>query len=279
MRRTALACLLLASCAGGAAAQREARLERQLEELRRRTDADRRAAHELENRIFILEDKLDTAQVAQGREMARGEAPPKLPVITKGPEVSPPPPRDEEPASTGADDGGPPVVIRMDGRTRAPPRSARLDTRDLDAIDEKLPVAPLPRTPRAGAGGAAMDEYQRAYQALGRREHAAAIAGFRAFVAAHPQHEYADNAQYWLGEAYYDQADFATALAEFRAVLKRYPGGNKAPDALLKVGFCLTKLGDAGAASDVLGQVVEIYPKTDAARLAMKRLDEIRRAR
>jgi tol-pal system protein YbgF len=277
MRILALGGLLLASCLGTTAAEKDsARLERQMEDLRRRADTDRRAVRELENRIFILEDKLDTAQVALGR----GDAVPRLPVVTKGPAAAgdaPPPVADAPPP----DDGAPAVVIRMDGRTRTP---VRIDNRDLESMNEKLPVAPLPRTPPpapspASGDGSAMDEYQRAYQALGRREHATAIGGFRAFVAAHPSHDYADNAQYWLGEAYYDQADYATALAEFRAVLKRYPGGNKAPDALLKVGFCLTKLGDAGAASDVLGQVVEIYPKTDAARLAMKRLDEIRRAR
>jgi tol-pal system protein YbgF len=278
MRWLALGGILCTSCLGGgdAALKENARLERQLEEIRRRADNDRRAVHELENRIFILEDKLDTAQVAQG--MTRSETPPRLPVVTKAPEPAPGPVEDEA-AAPPADDGGPAVVIRMDARTRAP---VRLDRRDLDAVSEKLPVVPLPKTEPSGAAsraGAAMDEYQRAYQALGRREHATAIAGFRAFLAAHPQHDYADNAQYWLGEAYYDQADYATALVEFRAVLKRYPGGNKAPDALLKVGFCLTKLGDAGAASDVLGQVVDIYPKTDAARLAVKRLDEIRRAR
>ncbi len=48
----------------------------------------------------------------------------------------------------------------------------------------------------------------------------------------------------------------------------------KAPDALLKIGYCQTKLGDAQDAKASLAQVVEMYPRTDAAKLAEKRLKE-----
>ena len=98
----------------------------------------------------------------------------------------------------------------------------------------------------------------------------------REFLKKYPDSSLADNAQYWLGEAYYDQRNYEQALTEFRRVVKRYPSGNKAPDALLKIGYCYAKLGDVAAARDVLAQVVEVYPKTAAARLATKRLEELR---
>ena len=59
---------------------------------------------------------------------------------------------------------------------------------------------------------------------------------------------------------------------EFRRVVERYASGNKAPDALVKIGFCYQRLGDAAAARDVLAQVIDIYPRTNAAKLAAERL-------
>jgi tol-pal system protein YbgF len=274
--------LLLAGCFADDSARKEVgRLQRQMEELRRRTDGDRHAVHELENRVFVLEDKVDTVHVAQGRQ---GEVP-RLPVVTKAPPVDEAAPQagQEPEAEPEPEPAGPPVVIRMHGDRSAPERSpserlpvVRRPTEppDLAAVTEKLPVVTPVRKPEVDD---AMTAYKHASAALGRREHRTAVAGFRDFVDRFPDHDYADNAQYWLGEAFYDQADYQTALVEFRTVLKRFPAGNKAPDALLKIGFCLDKLGDTGAAGDALGQVVEIYPRTDAARLATKRLDEIRR--
>lgn len=298
MRRSRwLLALTLVGCAG-TEAQTKTQLERQVQDLRRQTDADRHALHELENRIFLLEDKLDTAEVARSKV---GSLEPRLPVVTKhrpngldeGPIAIEDPPAPTPPAyddDSGGPDG-PPVILQLDenGAPRASfmddprPAGARPTHRrqrpvlpELASINERLPVAPLPPRPAASsskASGDAMMVYQDARAALGRREHAAAIAGFKRFVEAWPGHDYADNAQYWLGEAYYDQSDYKTALVEFRAVIQRYPSGNKAPDALLKVGYCLAKLGDAAGAADALAQVQQIYPKTEAAKLASERLE------
>ncbi len=293
-----LALLLLAGCSG--TLERDTlRLQREVEELRRRTDGDRHAVHELENRVFIVEDKLDTANVARDKT----EAMPRLPVVTKrAAEPEPEPeletfsvpasepitaekPRYETDGDEEEGDGRPPIVIRLDGRAGRPAsRPAPPLPADLASVNEKLPVVPMPKRgaapaapagPSASSPGDAMAAYQSAYQALGRREHAVAIRELRGFLDRWPAHDYSDNAQYWLGEAYYDQSDFQTALAEFRAVLRKYPDGNKAPDALLKVGFCMSKLGDSDGARDVLAQVVDIYPRTDAARLATQRLAEL----
>jgi len=294
MRGLLLVGLLGAAGCASELAEKNQRLERQIEEMRRATDNDRQALRQLENRIFVLEDKLDTAEVARGK-VAGLE--PRLPVVTKHapPAASAPAPAQDAPAPTAYDDGppddGPPVVIKMDGSSpriengSEPKVRARGDVRrqrgsalpDLTTVNERLPVVPLPKTGAQASTAEPLTVYQEARAALGRREHAAAIAGFKRFLERWPSHDYADNAQYWLGESYYDQADYQTALVEFRAVVQRYPNGNKAPDALLKVGYCLAKLGENAAASDVLAQVAQIYPKTDAARLAQKRLDEAAR--
>jgi tol-pal system protein YbgF len=98
---------------------------------------------------------------------------------------------------------------------------------------------------------------------------------FAAIVAAHPNHDYADNALYWQGEAAYDQAHYADALAAFTKVVEKYGGGSKAPDALLKIGLCYDRLGDAANARDVLTQLVAAYPRADASKIAKRKLADL----
>src|SRR5262249_28481971 len=123
---------------------------------------------------------------------------------------------------------------------------------------------PPPSTPKAPNESVdAMKLYTASVDLLKHGQHAEAISGVQKFIRTYPSHDYADNAQYWLGESYYDQKDFKTALREFRRVVQRYPSGNKVPDALLKVGYCYWQLQDSGKARDVLEQVVKSYPGTE----------------
>ena len=126
---------------------------------------------------------------------------------------------------------------------------------------------------RASATDVAGAEYRAAVELLKSGKSDEAIAALRAFLVHFPKHDYADNAQYWLGEAFYAQKDFTKALVEFRATIETYPRGNKVSDALLKVGYCYQALGQADKARAVLEQVVNLYPKTEPAALAAKRLE------
>ena len=66
-----------------------------------------------------------------------------------------------------------------------------------------------------------------------------------------------------------------SALTAFTEVVERYGGGNKAPDALLKIGLCYGKLGDAANARDVLSELVTAYPDARASDIARVRLSEL----
>ena len=126
---------------------------------------------------------------------------------------------------------------------------------------------------RGSAGGDASAEYRAAVDLLKAGKIEDAISALRAFLVHFPHHDYADNAQYWLGEAFYAQKDYTHALVEFRATIETYPRGNKVPDALLKVGYCYQALGQADKSRAVLEQVVNLYPKSEPATLAAKRLE------
>lgn len=68
------------------------------------------------------------------------------------------------------------------------------------------------------------------------------LEGLAAFLVRWPDHPYAENAMYWRGEAYFAQGEYLRAAEQFEAVIARF-GGNKAPDALLKIGMCHDRLG------------------------------------
>jgi tol-pal system protein YbgF len=140
------------------------------------------------------------------------------------------------------------------------------------AVAARRAHARVDREP-AAANDAAANDYRAAVDLIKAGKHEDAITALRAFIATYPHHEYADNAQYWLGEAYYAQHDYQRALVEFRATIETYPRGNKVPDALLKVGYCYAALGQADRAHAVLEQVVNLYPKSEPAGLAQKRLE------
>lgn len=139
------------------------------------------------------------------------------------------------------------------------------------AAAKSRPPRQVPPVRSAGA-----DEHYRSAIALVRSAaYAEAIARLREFVERYPHHDYADNAQYWLGESYYAQRQYAQALAELRLVGERYPGGNKVPDALLKVGYCHLAMGDRESATAALRELVRAYPNSPPAALAVRKLEEV----
>lgn len=128
------------------------------------------------------------------------------------------------------------------------------------------------------AGGSAATEqasYNQAFDALKGSNYPAAIAGFRTFLTTYPTSAIADNAQYWLGEAYYVTRDYEQAATAFRGVGERFPNSRKSADALVKLGFAQYELKRYADARATLNDVVRRFPDSDAARLAAERLRRI----
>jgi tol-pal system protein YbgF len=145
-------------------------------------------------------------------------------------------------------------------------------------------------TAGSGAGGAAggsggngvsatagedQAAYGRAFEQLKGGDYSAAITQFQAFMKSYPQSSLLDNAQYWVGEAYYVTRDYEQAARAFTAVGERWPGSRKAPDALLKLGYTQFEQKRLTEARTTLQQVTQRYPGTEAARLAGERLQKL----
>ena len=162
---------------------------------------------------------------------------------------------------------------RFSGGAPAPPAAA-VSTPPQPPVPDNAP-GPAP-TPAAAPPATEKQAYDAAYDLLVRqRKIPEAISALEAFLNQYPDGDYADNAQFWLGEARYAGQDYAGAIDDFQALVKRYPQSAKVPDALLKVGYIRYAQGDYAKAREVFDGLVRHYPGTAAARLAEQRLEAL----
>ena len=191
-------------------------------------------------------------------------------------------------AQDGARPSRAPVNPRVQAALPSPPKRpvAPAQTPALSgATQSETTAAPAAPSTSAGAtaGAPAFDplEEQGAYTAAfnllkeGRYEKAAEA--FESFLPKYQGGQYTDNAQYWLGEAFYVTRQFPRSMKEFQKLVTGYPQSPKVPGAQLKIGFIHHELGEIEQAKAVLGDLVARFPTTTAARLARDRLDRLSR--
>ena len=130
----------------------------------------------------------------------------------------------------------------------------------------------------AGDGSSGSDDkaaYQAAFGLLKDGQYDRAIVGFQKFLISYPDSQWADNAQYWLGEANYVNKAFPEAQVAFQRVVDKYPQSRKRSDALLKIGYCEYELKQWDTAKVILSQVATQFADTPAGHLAQQRLDRM----
>lgn len=179
-------------------------------------------------------------------------------------------------------------IAKIDNDLKAQGALLRARDDELKMLREALKTIPGSKEGATSAEGAATGElarerppaeseavkkdYEEAWKLLERKEHRAAIARFKEFIKKYPQSEYADNAQYWIGESHYALREFDQAILEFDAVRRKYPKGDKVPAALLKQGFAFAELGDKVDARLLLQELVDRYPQSEEAAKAKQKL-------
>lgn len=140
------------------------------------------------------------------------------------------------------------------------------------AVPRPPAAEPVPAAGRPAPQGDEQGAYSAAFDALKRDDFVASARGFQDYLSAYPQGALAPNAWYWLGESYYVTQNYPVALKAFDTLLTQFPDSAKASDALLKKGYCLIEMGQAGPGQQVLDRVIRDYPGTEVARLAASRL-------
>ncbi|MBM4344769.1 MAG: tol-pal system protein YbgF [Deltaproteobacteria bacterium] len=239
-------CAAPATACSGARAQavetEVAALRDELDELKRSQAAARVQYDEIKSRLVMVEERADSARVDRARRESGWI--PKLPTV----KVAPP----AEAAPDVATAEPPPAPAPSGPSSDLPPQ-----------LDSDKPKADL-----------AVALYTQAKNLLDAEQLTAARSLFEKLLLAHPDHDLADNAVYWVGESWYAQSQWLKAAQAFVRVAKDYPRGNKVPDAMYKLAKSYEKMGDDPGAGEVLKQLSRQYPGTPAARRA---LDDLQR--
>lgn len=133
-------------------------------------------------------------------------------------------------------------------------------------------AAPPAEPEAAQATESEKQAYQQAYDALRNGHTNQSITEFNALLVKYPAGQYANNAQYWLGEAYRVNQNIDSARSAFTKVVENYPGSAKVPDALLKLGYIEYDLKNWARAKEYLTRVTVEFPGSSAAHLASRKL-------
>lgn len=164
-----------------------------------------------------------------------------------------------------ADDGRPPAAdwTEADWPAKAddPPTSAS------SSMDDEVAAA---------VTGTERTDFDTALNEFREGRFREAIMKFQQFLGDYPESGLAGDARYWLGESYYLRRDYDAAKEAFIELGLRDPQSVRLPDALLKLGYLYGEQGDTARARNVLQKLVQVYPDTQAASLAERRLRSLR---
>lgn len=217
----------------------------EIEEVRHRLDRASKERVGTGPQLKLLEDRI---AVLEKQLKARLEEPP--PVRPSEAPVS------QVPTEPAGDASGTPPTIGM-----VPPPSSAGNSGEGALSRESQEV---------------QDEYKIGLRAFQEQQFDRAIPQFRSFQRKYPSSEMADDAQYWIGESYFNQRDYNRAILEFNDVLK-YRKGDKVPAALLRQAQAFLEIGDKTDARLILQKLLNDHPGSDQAREAKDRLQALGR--
>lgn len=126
--------------------------------------------------------------------------------------------------------------------------------------------------PDAASALSADQIYNEAYNDLVQGNFDLAIQGFNAFLKNFPTNEKADDAQYNIGDAYYNAKKYPDAIAAFGKVVADYATGGKVASAFFKRGKAELALQQKDAAVTDFRTVMTKYPTAPEASLARAEL-------
>ena len=155
--------------------------------------------------------------------------------------------------------------------------TARNEPATLDDPDLKPPAQPqeLRGIPEA------KPLYEKGFVRFARGNYDASIRTYGDFLSRFGDDNHSDNAQFWIGESYFQLKQYEQAEAAYRQVLRRYEHrstieGFKTPDAIYRLGQIYLAREDARRASYYFGNVAARFPESTAGRKAQRELDALR---
>lgn len=114
--------------------------------------------------------------------------------------------------------------------------------------------------------------YDNAYRDYIGGKYELALQQFADYLQYYATSERAPNAQFWIGQIYYDKGDYEAAIKNFDLVAENFGDSNKSGDARFMKGQALLKNGSKSNAAAEFRKVVTDYPGTDVSKKACSTL-------
>ncbi len=144
----------------------------------------------------------------------------------------------------------------------------------IDSLAKKM--ADTAKAKKDEAASAPDSFYLKGLDSLKAGDVATAREQFTKFLDQNPKHELAANAHYWIGETYYSEKNYESAILSYQDVIKNYPGKEKVVAAMLKQAMAFNEIKDSKSAKYVLKKLIEVFPKSEEAKKAKVMLKEIK---
>ena len=103
-----------------------------------------------------------------------------------------------------------------------------------------------------------------------------ATSAFTSFLTRFPASGFSDAVRFWLGNAQYGKRDYKGAIATFKAFVAANPDHPRAAESLLAIANCQIELKDTKSARKTLDDLQKAYPGSEAAKAAKERAAGLR---
>ena len=175
----------------------------------------------------------------------------------------PPPGAYVDPAAPGAT-----------GAPATPPGSASVPPTTPGATGGPAATAPVAApAPNPAAGMSPQRLWDMAYSDYASGQFPLAIQGFETYIRTFPRSPQADDAQFYIGEAFQLDGKYREAIAAYDRVIADFPQGDKAAEAYYKRGLVYGTLNQPDKARESFEAVLKLFPNSESSRLARQRLD------
>jgi tol-pal system protein YbgF len=118
--------------------------------------------------------------------------------------------------------------------------------------------------------------YEEAIALMRSGEFDKAIAAFGTFQKRFPLSGYDESVRFWLGNALYGVKNYKDALAAFRAFVTASPQHPRAPEAMLALANVQAEQKDVRGARKTIEDLVKAYPQSEAAQAGKERLASLK---
>lgn len=178
--------------------------------------------------------------------------------------------------------------VDVEGRRKpgAPPAHSPAPVVPAPALPAAAPAPPVtapapPVVPEVPAAEAAKslnekDLFAKGKEAVEQGKYEDARTYLAVFLARFGEAKLADNAQYYVGETYFQEKWYERAVLEFQTVIEKYPAGDRVPAALLRQAMSFELMGDKENAGYVYKELIKKFPKSSEATQAKKKLEDLK---